>query len=73
MLKKDRIIYDQNRLIAYQRNEILKLESNLNKLADGNFEFDLEMPEGDEITRTDREHFCSLNIHLLKVKESIDV
>ena len=72
MLKKDRIIHEQTGIIDYQRKEIQKLEANLKKLSDGDLSIDLEVSEGHDDTRADREHFINLNRYIQKVKESVD-
>jgi len=72
MLKKDRIINKQAGIIDYQRKEIQKLEMNLKKLSNGNLDIELEVFEGDDNTRTDREHFLNLSKYLLKVRETVE-
>ncbi|HWQ78173.1 MAG TPA: methyl-accepting chemotaxis protein, partial [Anaerovoracaceae bacterium] len=72
MLKKDRIVDEQNRLINYQRKEIQKLDSILKKLANGELDFDPGVSADDTVPGADREMFHNLNVHVLKVKESIN-
>lgn len=71
MLNKNRMINSQAKLIDYQRSEIQKLEANLKKLSVGDMNFYLEVADGDEDTRADKERFLDLNKYMIKIKESI--
>lgn len=73
MFKKDKIINSQARIIEYQRRELQKLDANLKKLSTGDLNIEPEnFQEDGEDIRADRERFINLNMHLIKVKESID-
>ena len=58
------------RIINYQRKEIERLEKNLKKISNGDFDIDLEVSVGENCVESEREHFVKLNQYLLKIKES---
>lgn len=66
------ILFRKNRIINYQKKEIERLERNLKKLSDGDFNVDLEVFEGDSDVRTERDQFIKLNQYILKVKETFN-
>ncbi|MDD3169334.1 MAG: hypothetical protein PHC91_07740 [Eubacteriales bacterium] len=72
MLKKNRIIHEQAGIIEYQRKEILKLESNLKKLSDGDLNIDFEISESNDDMRPDRGIFVSISSYIQNLKESLD-
>lgn len=62
--------FRKSRIINYQKQEIKRLERNLKKLLNGEADIDLEIYEGDNSVRTEREQFITLNQYILKIKES---
>ncbi|MCR4436810.1 MAG: methyl-accepting chemotaxis protein [Clostridiales bacterium] len=65
-------LFRKSRIINYQKEEIGRLERNLKKLADGEFNVNLEVSEGDDYTRSEKEQFVKLNQYILKIKESFN-
>jgi len=63
-------LFKKSKIINFQKEGIRRLERNLEKLANGEFDFDLELPEGDDCVRAEREQFIKLNQYMAKVKES---
>jgi methyl-accepting chemotaxis protein len=61
-----------SRIISYQKREIERLERNLKKLSDGDFDIDLGVSEGDDYVRTERDQFIKLNQYILKIKETFN-
>ena len=57
-------LFRKSRIINYQKKEIEKLERNLKKISEGNFDIDLEVSVGDDIVRSEKEKFERLNRYM---------
>lgn len=55
----------------YTSCEVDRLAGNLKKLAEGNFELDLQVKEADQYTAEEREHFNRINQILATVKSAV--
>ena len=69
------IISDLTEIISvanYTKNEILRLEDNLKKLALGNLDFDLNISDGNAYTSEIRSQFTNIANNMAIVKQSID-
>lgn len=60
----------KDQIISYQNGEIRRLENNLKRLANGEFDFDLSATEGAERFGSEKEQFTEINQYLSKIKES---
>ena len=63
-------IFGKNQIINYQKKEIERLESNLKKLSNGDFDIDLEVSVGDSSVRAERDKFIKMNQYILKIKKT---
>lgn len=65
-------LFRKSRIINYQKEEIGRLERNLKKLSNGEFDIDLEVSEGDNYVRTEKDQFIKLNQYILRIKDSFN-
>ncbi len=63
--------FRKSRIINYQKQEIERLKRNLKSLSNGDFDIDLEVSQGDNNVRDEKDQFIELNQYMLKVKESL--
>lgn len=66
-------MHRNKKLIEYQRKEIDRIEHNLKKIANGDFDIDLEITGAGSNYVDDNEHYAALNINcdLLKIIDTI--
>ncbi len=57
--------------VDYQKQEVERLAGNLQLLAKGRLDLDLEVAEGDEYTELERENFTQINQNLQLVKDAL--
>lgn len=58
---------------SYTKEEVERLASNLDMLAKGNLEMDLNVKEADEYTKETKESFDKINENLIKVKSALNL
>ena len=56
----------------YSENEVNRVAGNLTKLAQGNFEFDLQLQAADQFTTETKEQFSKINESLVAVKSAVE-
>ena len=64
--------FRKSRIINYQKKEIERLERSLKSLSNGDFDIDLEVSEGDNSVRSEREQFVKLNQYIAKMKKTMN-
>jgi methyl-accepting chemotaxis protein len=57
--------------VDYQKDEVERLAGNLQLLAKGRLDLDLNVAEGDEYTQVERENFTQINQNLQLVKDAL--
>jgi len=62
-------LFKKNRIINYQKKEIERLERNLKRLSEGDFNIDLEVSQGNICVSAERDQFIKLNQYILKITE----
>jgi methyl-accepting chemotaxis protein len=65
-------LFRKSRIINYQKKEIERLERNLKKISEGNFDIDLEVSVGDDIVRSEKEKFERLNRYMLTMTQTFN-
>ena len=60
----------KDQIISYQNGEIRRLENNLKRLANGEFDFDLSAAEGAGRFESEKEQYTEINQHLSKIRQS---
>jgi len=59
------------RIIRYHKQELGRLEENLRKIANGDFNIDTQVSEGDNSILAEKEQYIRLNRYLEKTNETV--
>ncbi len=62
--------FDKESTTGSEKEELARLERNLKKLADGDYDSDLEAFEGNAYGGSEKNQFVKIDRHLQKIRES---